>query len=56
MSQNSQQHNADLLMGPNSAAMHQKKKMKMLQDKFDLMEEKDNKFKDKNRDFIKAEG
>lgn len=58
LSQNSQQHRNrggdSLLLG--DAAFHQKKKMKMLQDKFDLMEEKDNKFRDKNRDFIKAEG
>lgn len=30
--------------------------MKQLEDKFDLMQEKDIKIKDKNRDFIKSEG
>ena len=33
-----------------------RRKMKMIQDKLDLMEEKGKKNKDKNRDFIKNEG
>ena len=35
---------------------HHKWKMKLIQDKLDLMEEKDKKKKDKNRDFVKNEG